>query len=73
VEAESPGMLTLHGVTKPIHFHYAASGAKPTYDVSGAMSIDYTDFLGHKISKFGATVQPAVKVDVHARLSDTDL
>jgi hypothetical protein len=68
----APATLALHGVTKPTVIQYSASAAGRQYDVSGSLSLDYTAFLGHKISKFGATVQPTVKVDVKFQLVDTN-
>src|SRR6476620_3598619 len=63
-KAEANGLLTLHGVTKPVRFTYATSpGDNGSFQVSGSTSIDYTQFLGRKITRFGVSVQPPVTID----------
>jgi polyisoprenoid-binding protein YceI len=71
ITAEAPGLLTLHGVTKPVRFQYTASRGSGAYDVSGTTTIDYTEFLGKKINRFGVTVDPKVTIDVKLKVADS--
>lgn len=70
VTADSPGALTLHGVTQAVRIHYTGTRTGDTYKVSGSTTIDYTQFLGRKIGKFGVSVQPPVTIQADFTLSD---
>jgi polyisoprenoid-binding protein YceI len=71
-KAEANGLLTLHGVTKPVRFTYATSPSdNGSFQVSGSTSIDYTQFLGRKIVRFGVAVQPPVTIDATFKLTDS--
>jgi polyisoprenoid-binding protein YceI len=68
---DAPAELTLHGITKPVKIKYAASGSPKGYDVTASTSLNYTDYLGRKITRFGISVQPPVNVEIHAELAGT--
>jgi polyisoprenoid-binding protein YceI len=71
-KAEVNGLLTLHGVTKPVKFTYATTPSdNGTYQVSGSTSFDYTQFLGRKITRFGVTVDPPVTIDSAFKVTDS--
>jgi polyisoprenoid-binding protein YceI len=70
-KGEAPGLLTLHGVTQPVRFGYAASETGGKYRVTGSTTIDYTKFLGRRISRFGITVEPPVTVEASFDLADS--
>jgi len=71
-KAEANGLLTLHGVTKPVRFTYATSPSdNGSFQVSGSTSIDYTQFLGKKITRFGVSVEPPVTIEATFKLTDS--
>jgi polyisoprenoid-binding protein YceI len=71
-KAETGGLMTLHGVTKPVRFTYATSpGENDSFQVSGSTSIDYTQFLGRKITRFGVAVEPPVTIEATFKLTDS--
>jgi polyisoprenoid-binding protein YceI len=71
-KAEATGLLTLHGVTKPVRFTYATSPSdNDSFQVSGSTSIDYTQFLGRKITRFGVSVEPPVTIEATFKLTDS--
>jgi polyisoprenoid-binding protein YceI len=71
-KAEAGGLLTLHGVTKPVRFTYATSPSdNGAIQVSGSTSFDYTQFLGRKIVRFGVTVEPPVTIEAVFKLNDS--
>jgi polyisoprenoid-binding protein YceI len=71
-KAEANGLLTLHGVTKPVRFTYATSPSdNDSFQVSGSTSIDYTQFLGRKITRFGISVEPPVLIEANFKLTDS--
>jgi polyisoprenoid-binding protein YceI len=71
-KAEAGGLLTLHGVTKPVRFTYATSPSENgAFQVSGSTSFDYTQFLGRRITRFGVTVEPPVTVETVFKLNDS--
>jgi polyisoprenoid-binding protein YceI len=71
-KAEANGLLTLHGVTKPVRFTYSTSPSENgAFQVSGTTSIDYTQFLGRKITRFGVGVEPPVTIETTFKLTDS--
>lgn len=71
-KSEATGQLTLHGVTKPVRFTYATSPSdNGSFQVSGSTSIDYTQFLGRKITRFGVAVEPPVTIEAVFKLTDS--
>lgn len=63
------GNLTLHGVTKPVTFHYDVKKEGAEYAVAGKLHINMNDFKIEQPSFAGATVKPDVDVDIsfHAK------
>jgi len=64
VEAQGTGLLTLHGVTKKIPFHYSATGTPKRAHVDGHLHVNMNDFNIHVPSYLGVTVKPDVEVAV---------
>jgi polyisoprenoid-binding protein YceI len=63
------GNMTLHGVTKPVTFHYDVKKGTGEYAVSGTVHLNMTDFKIEEPSFAGAKVKPDVDVDIsfHAK------
>jgi hypothetical protein len=64
VNAQGVGLLTLHGVTKRVPFHYAATGTHQRANVEGHLHVNMNDFNIHVPSYLGVTVKPDIEVTV---------
>jgi polyisoprenoid-binding protein YceI len=64
VNAEGMGLLTLHGVTKRVPFHYAATGTEHSARVDGHLHVNMKEFGIEVPSYLGVTVKPNVEVRV---------
>lgn len=64
------GTLTLHGVTKPVHVHYVASGVAKQVHVEGDMRVNMKEFGIDVPSYLGVTVKPDVQVSVKFDAAD---
>jgi polyisoprenoid-binding protein YceI len=67
VQVDVPGMLTLHGQTKPVSVHYEARNDGPV-SVNGRFHLVMTDFGITVPSYLGVTVKPDVDVTATFRL-----
>lgn len=67
---EATGTMTLHGVSKPVKFHYDVKKEGAEYAVSGTVRINITDFKIEQPSFAGATVKPDVDVAVSFRAKE---
>jgi len=68
--ADVEGKLTLHGVTKSVKVHYAASGSDKDVSITGSMRINMRDFGVDVPSYLGVTVKPDVDVTVKFGAAD---
>jgi polyisoprenoid-binding protein YceI len=62
VTRSAPGMLTLHGVTKPVMFTYTAQRAGAEYAVHGSVHVNINDFGVPTPSFLGVSVKPDTEV-----------
>jgi polyisoprenoid-binding protein YceI len=65
ISADVPGALTLHGQSKPVTIHYAATGDSSGFAVEGAFHIRMDEFGIAAPTYLGVSVKP--DVDVTAR------
>ena len=56
------GLLTLHGQTRNVEFHYTAELVGGTYSVNGDAQINIEDFGMRMPSYLGVTVRPLVSI-----------
>lgn len=68
---DATGKMTLHGQTKDVTFHYAASLSGDTISVSGSTRINLDDFGIKAPSYLGVTVKPDVDVATKFQAKDT--
>lgn len=64
------GNLTLHGVTKPVTFHYDVKKEGAEFAVRGTVHINMNDYKIEQPSFAGATVKPDVDVDISFRAKE---
>jgi len=68
--ADIDGRLSLHGVTKPVHVHYSASGSGKQANVAGSLRINMKEFGISVPNYLGVTVKPDVDVNVEFDATD---
>ncbi len=66
---DAQGMLTLHGQTKPVTFHYSATN-NGTINVKGNATINVDDFGVNRPSYLGVTVKPQVELKTSFQATD---
>ncbi len=69
-EHDAPGQLTVHGVTRPVTFHYNARGDSGAIEVSGRIHVNMNQHGIETPGYLGVTVKP--DVDVAATFSVSD-
>jgi polyisoprenoid-binding protein YceI len=70
-ESDTPGTLTIRGVSRPCTVHYRAEGgAEGEVRVRGTTRIDMRDFGVEVPSYLGVTVDPAVSIQVDFSVRD---
>ena len=70
-ESDTPGTLTIRGVSRPCTVHYRAEGgAEGEVRVRGTTRIDMRDFRVEVPSYLGVTVDPAVSIQVDFSVRD---
>lgn len=62
--ADAHGLLTLHGKTNPVTFHYEAAPKGTSYRVHASLHVKTTDYGIEIPSYLGITVKPDVDVTV---------
>jgi len=67
--ADATGDLTLHGVTKPVKFHYEVKHGAD-YAVASKMHVNMNDFNITVPSYLGVSVKPDVDIDVSFHVVD---
>jgi polyisoprenoid-binding protein YceI len=69
--ADATGELTIHGQTKPVTFHYKATGpAKGPLVVTGSADINFTNF-GISVPKYlGIGMKPDMKINASFNAND---
>jgi polyisoprenoid-binding protein YceI len=68
VNTTAPGMMTIHGVSKPVTFHYKASRKGASYDVQGDVTINMNDYGIPTPTYLGVAVKPPVDIAVSFRV-----
>ena len=63
-EGSARGTLTLHGKSKEVPFTYKVQRTGDTYQVTGAVPLDFRDYGISVPSYMGVTVKPDIAVDV---------
>jgi polyisoprenoid-binding protein YceI len=63
-EGTARGTLTLHGKSKEVPFTYKVQRTGDTYQVTGALPVNYRDYGISVPSYLGVTVKPDIAVDV---------
>lgn len=69
VETDAPGMLTLHGQTKPVSIHYDARWDGTAFVTHGKVHLIMTDFGMTVPSYLGVTVKPDVDVNANFKVT----
>jgi polyisoprenoid-binding protein YceI len=69
VETDAPGMLTLHGQTKPVSIHYDAKWDGAAFATHGKVHLIMTDFGMTVPSYLGVTVKPDVDVNANFKVT----
>lgn len=67
---DTTGTLTLHGVSKPVSFHYDVKKEGGEFAVNGSVHINMSDFKIEQPSFAGATVKPDVDVVISFRAKE---
>lgn len=68
--ADVDGTLTLHGVTKPVRFHYIATGTGKQAHIEGTLSVNMKEFGIQVPNYLGVTVKPDVQVSAKFDAAD---
>ncbi len=71
MESDAPGILTVHGVSRPCSIHYRVEQAgSGEYRVRGTTRIDMRDFGIEVPAYLGVRVDPGVAIEVDLSLHD---
>jgi polyisoprenoid-binding protein YceI len=68
--AEVPGMLLLHGQTRPVSVHYEAKASGTTFDAKGSLHVNMNDFGITVPVYLGVTVKPDVDIAASFQVAD---
>jgi polyisoprenoid-binding protein YceI len=71
VDTTAAATLTIHGVSRPVAFHYKAVRKGNVYDVQADVHINMTDYGIPTPTYLGVTVKPPVDIHVAFRLVET--
>ncbi len=70
-DATATGLMTIHGKTKSVSFHYHATKTGSAMHVSGDTQVNMKDYGIDVPSYFGITVKPDVSLSVTFNVSDS--